>query len=190
MHVDDLFYSITPNDYKVLTIVRNPRDRAVSVAFHHKNDPGKANWPQRGMKDEEAVRYTVMEYDNYNVSNVRMLSNMKYGGSSHTKHYNKKQLLHMWIPYEWLLENPIKEVEAIDDFLGIPKAMTIKEAVDKHSFEKRANRKKGEEIRTDVWRRKGVVKDWENWFTPEMLDRTQKFYEIYYQKLRLEETTP
>lgn len=183
MHVDDLFYNIFPIDYKVLTVVRNPRDRAVSVAFHHKNDPGKAQWPQRGMTDEEAVRYTVLEYDNYNIGNTRMFSNMKPLGSvgNYTNNSN-----HAWVAYEWLVDNPVGTFKLIDMFLQGEKVMSIEDAVNRHSFEKKAGRSVGDENRKDTWRRKGVNKDWENWFDDELKKDTQYFHDVYKYKLAYE----
>jgi hypothetical protein len=186
IHILDLRHALYPfAKYKHLTIVRNPRDRAVSVAFHHKHDPGRAQWAQRGMEDKEAVRYTVLEYDRYNISNIRMLSNMVYGSSSHssTDKYGKSK---MWVAYEWLLEDPVREFNSIVSFLGRDTAMSVEEAVDLHSFEKKTKRKQGQEKRTDVWRRKGVNKDWENWFDQDMIDATEYLQEQYYQKLNME----
>jgi hypothetical protein len=187
VHIEDILKYIQPVDYKIVSVVRNPRDRAVSVAFHHIHDPGKARWPQREMSYEEAVRYTVMEYDRYPISNARMISNMKNGHSS----FNFLSFMpkndgipQIWIPYEYLVENPLREMSAVVDFIGEETKFPLPDVIEHHSFKKRTGRELGEEDRKDVWRRKGVTGDWENWFDDELRDATEWAGMEYWQKIQ------
>ena len=55
---DAVFKKVLPVDYKVIGIVRNPRDRAVSYAFHHRYHNKNYRYKQRGFEtDLEAVEY-------------------------------------------------------------------------------------------------------------------------------------
>jgi hypothetical protein len=182
--IEDIFEYVYPHNYKVITIGRNPRDRAISVAFHHIHDPGKAKWPQRGMTEEEAIRYTILEYDRYPISNKRMLFNMKLGSSTKAAEFSDR---HIWTTYEWLRENPVKEIQMIAHFLGITAIKPIRAMVKKHSFKNKSGRNTGQEKRNDVWRRKGVIGDWVNWLTPDLVEATQDAYDNYVTRLLKEE---
>jgi len=55
--------------------------------------------------------------------------------------------------------------------------------VDKHSFETRTGRKRGEEERTNAWIRKGINKDWINWFDDSMIAITEELQVKYNERM-------
>lgn len=177
--LEDAFYG---DGYKVLSVVRNPRDRGVSLAFHHKYEKKKRPYPQFNMTEKEAINYTVLGSEFYSMGNSRMLNNMITCNSILSTSTYKNNF--KWVAYEWLLEDTVYYLTEIDRWLGFSKKMTIKKAVSLHTFKRKSGRKPGQEQRDDVWRRKGVTGDWENWFTDDMIQRTQEVHRQYYNALR------
>ena len=156
-------------DFGILGVVRNPFDRAVSLAFHnryHKKHPFKA---KEFDTDEEAVNWTVAEDDGFQKSNVRQYSDLMLPYfSTYTNWYPANTINYVWTTYEWLKEDTGREVKAIIDKLSIEvpvfRADVIDILINKHSFKSKSGRTEGQEQRNDLWRRKGIVGDHANWF--------------------------
>ena len=135
-----------PRQAKVLFVVRNPRDRVVSFAFHNRYHD-RTVFPQKGLAtDKEAVEYTL---------------------------------------YEWLKKDTVGEIEKILKYSKINlQSNKIIQAVNNNSFSRKANRPAGSEQRNDLWRRKGVIGDWRNWFTEKMIEDTQSDFDRYFEILK------
>jgi len=80
----NIFVQLGELDYKVIGIVRNPRDRAVSFAFHNKyhNLQHGYTLPFKNLSDEEAVRKVVFDFPMYKKGNRRQLELMLPGEST------------------------------------------------------------------------------------------------------------
>jgi hypothetical protein len=184
--VEKILNTFKYDDLHIISIVRNPRDRAVSLAFHYRNH----KWEKHHQKDVEtdfdAVKYTVMKEPMFKDRNKLMFDLMKLGYSTHCKKFS--DMPYIWTSYEWLLLDTRRELKAISKFLGEPYQhyKTLK-AIHNSSFEIKTRRKLGEENRRDMWRRKGIMGDWENWFDEPMINATQKDYDEYYKKLDQED---
>lgn len=183
---EGLVESIKPVDYKVIGVVRNPRDRGVSRAFHdfyHPNHDYKVK--SVATNDQEAIKFTILN-ETYMRDNIRQQDELMLPGYS-TNNLVNSELPYIWTCYEWMILNNYREVGAIIDFLGLNTSISeeqIYKFVEKHSFKSRSGRKQGTEKRSDTWRRKGIIGDWENWFTEDMVDRTEDIQEEYWARLK------
>jgi len=182
----EIFGSIAPVDYKVIGIVRNPRDRGVSVAFHHMHDHDFDGWPQKDMSDREAIRFTILDYPRYPLSNARQFDLMLPGFSTKTRE-DPSYPPYIWTCYEWLKSDVYKEMDSITKFIDSELEKPLPRIIEKHSFGRQTGRVPGQERRDDVRRRKGIVGDWENWFDTDMLEATQHVHEQYHLRLHAEE---
>jgi len=180
----DIFRNLTTYDYKVLAVVRNPRDRLTSLTFHQRyKPPGKGlHFIKNAIDDKTAVKLTLLHQD-FREDNDRQLLLMTPRCSTFAfrKGYdNPFNWNYIWTTYEWLLENTYREIKAIVDFLGLEiDEKIIKSVVNRNSFQKKSGRKAGQEIRNDEWRRKGTNDDYLNWFDLDMIDDTQMEWEAY-----------
>jgi len=174
----EVFQYLKPLDYKVITVVRNPRDRIVSKAFHTKYHP---RLKEEFKSDFEAVKNFV--YSDYTKkANLRQFEQMSNGYS--TRNHTKTNLPYIWTTYEWMLDNIVREVAAIDKFLGENTPLSrITTVCNAHSFKVRTGRKQGSEVRRDTWRRKGIIGDWINWFTLKMFKDTECDQSLYWEKV-------
>lgn len=185
-HEPPFFHNKLNGNYKVIGIVRNPRDRIVSRAFHIRvkdkrkfSSNGKFTDIKKADTDTQAVKLAV------NNKHIRkytrdMFQYMKPNKS--TRSHRKGR--YIWTTYEWMLDDTLGEIKAILEFLGVDKSdKFLKKKIRKHSFKKKAGRKRGKEDRSDGWRRKGVKGDWQNWFDDEMEKKTQYFVDKYIGKL-------
>jgi hypothetical protein len=173
----DIESAFGDNKLKVLGVVRNPRDRGVSLSFHnryHKNH----HFKQKDFEtDEESVKYTILNDKGYKKGNLRQLSLMIPG------HYILNNLhrlySYVWVDYSLLLNKTAYCVDRIVKLLDLDTSKDIENVVENHSFVRKSNRKPGEEKRSDLWRRKGIVGDWTNWFDDELylstLDDTNNY---------------
>lgn len=178
-----------PQTDKIIGIVRNPRDRLVSIAFHYRNHPQKHNKAEAKYKtDGETVRACVAGKlaKHHRKNDERMLEHMLPGCSTRSK--GRLDVPYIWSAYEWLIEDTEREVRMLLDFVGADVDLpTIRTTIEKHSFELQSGRRRGQEKRHDTWRRKGVVNDWQNWFDDEMKSATQDVWEEYWVRLGAEE---
>lgn len=169
-----------PGDYSVIGVVRNPRDRGVSLCFHNRyHETNPDNYKESKFDtDKEAMEYTILKSHGYKEANKRQRDYMINGYS--TRGHFGNSINYIWTSYEWMKEDIFREIKTILDFLKIdisPQVIAVN--IHRHSFSKKAGRQAGTENREDTWRRKGVNNDWVNWFTPEMERRTQVEQELY-----------
>lgn len=172
---DEVFQYVKPVDYVLITVVRNPRDRIVSKAFHHlAHDP-------RIKSELEAIDHYV--YSDYTrEASSRQQAQMMWGYS--TREHIYQALPYIWTTYEWMLENIVREVMLIDNYLGEKTALNkIMKVCKEHEFKAKSGRPQGKEKRKDTWRRKGIIGDWLNWFDVPMLKHTLNMQFVYWQKL-------
>jgi hypothetical protein len=180
---ESILTGLVPHTYKIVGMVRNPRDRGVSRAFHdfyHKKHDYQVK--RVATTDFEAVRWIVLESVPFIPDNQRQANElMLYGYSTRNKLYT--DLPYIWTSYEWMLEDTLREVTAILQFLGVKATKGYTQIVDSHSFKKKSGRDAGEESRHDTWRRKGQMLDWINWYNEEMLSLTADVQERYWRQL-------
>jgi len=185
---EELYENIKPVDYKVIGIVRNPRDRMVSWTFHQRYKP-----PGRGLKiikdapsDLEAVK-AVFNLELPWRHNERQFPLMVRGMS--TKKYDPSvKQTYVWTCYHWLVNDTYKEVKTICKFLDskVPDT-SIRRLCIKHSFKNKSGREPGKEIRRDEWRRKGIENDWKNWLDEYMIEKTEDISNRYWKIIKEEE---
>lgn len=180
---ESILMGLVPHTYKIVGMVRNPRDRGVSRAFHdfyHKKHDYQVK--QVATTDFEAVQWVVLESAPFMPDNLRQTNElMLYGYSTRNKLYT--DLPYIWTTYEWMLEDTLREVAAILKFLGVKVTKGHAQIVDSHSFKKKSGRNPGEEARQNTWRRKGQMLDWINWYNAEMLSLTVDVQELYWRQL-------
>jgi len=164
---------------KVLGVVRNPRDRGVSLAFHNRYHK-KHHFVQKDFEtDQEAVKHTVMKDKGFKKGNMRQLSLMIPGHTTFDNHIGLYP--YIWVDYDTLLEATYDCVTYINKILELDISNDkIEEMIEKHSFKSKSKRSPGEEDRSDLWRRKGISKDWKNWFDDEMIYATSEDDRLYY----------
>ena len=180
---ESILTSLVPHTYKIIGMVRNPRDRGVSRAFHdfyHRKHDYQVK--QVAATDFEAVQWVVLESTPFMPDNRRQNNElMMYGYSTRNKLYT--DLPYIWTTYEWMLEDTLREVTTILQFLGVKVTKGHAQIVDSHSFKNKSGRNPGEEARHDTWRRKGQMLDWVNWYNEEMLSLTADVQECYWRQL-------
>ena len=169
-------------DIKVIAIVRNPRDRAVSHAFHNRYHD-KTIFRQRSLpSDFDAVKYTVYKDRLFRREAKQQFQIMIPELS--TRNYSGGKKDFVWTCYEWLKEDTEREIKKLFELAKIPlRDSLIKAAIKNNSFKVKSQRKEGEENRKDLWRRKGVNGDWVNWFDEKMVKDTQEENDRYYELL-------
>lgn len=174
---DEIVDGLRPIDYKILGVVRNPMDRAVSVAFHNRYHNKHPFIQKKASSDEDAVRMTVYEDKGFLSSNYRQFDLMLPAYS--TRNYLGGDLPYIWTAYEWLVEDTLHEVTKIAQFFGdVPNG--IGTVVNNHSFRNKAGRKRGVEQRRNLWRRKGVNNDYLNWFDDDMIKHMTSLQDNYF----------
>jgi len=120
--------------------------------------------------DKEAVRYTALDDPWTKQHNENQFKLMLEGYSTRNKIFDK--LSYIWTCYEWMYEDTFREVKRITEWLGVDGIDDdfIKIVVKRNSFKQKSQgREPGQEIRHDLWRRKGILGDWKNWFDDEMI---------------------
>lgn len=185
----DILNGLKPHDYKVLAIVRNPRDRVTSWTFHQRyKPPGKGLEAIKNAKNDKKAVKIALETNMAKEANKRQFILMEPCKS--TKRYkgdpNQKYL---WTTYHWMKESLYNEIKTICDFLGVRiKPSAIRRICVKHSFKGRSGREPGKEVRTNEWFRKGTEGDFENWFSGKMLKETKEIDDIYWELVKHEES--
>ncbi|XP_060082886.1 sulfotransferase 1B1-like [Ylistrum balloti] len=160
------------NGYKIIHVLRNPKDVMVSLYNHAKNDPCTA------CTEEDFPG----KWDDYIQDMCENKHNFYGGFFYYEREWEKaKQTkavtnVHT-VFYEDLKKNPVTEVERLAAFLNKELSPQVMEdIVDKCSFTKLADAtttgKKGEDLtpkfslnKQNFIFRKGTVGDWKNWFT-------------------------
>ena len=157
-------------DFKVIGVVRNPRDRIVSWAFHQRYKPkGQGIKEIKEAKDDkEAVKKTLYlpMTNQHNADNLRLM--IKDMSTKKYKPENKQS--YIWTSYRWLINDLAGEVSTIARFLGANTTpFEIRTVCNKHKFKSRSGREVGDEQRNNEWFRKGVEGDSFNFFDYDML---------------------
>ena len=169
---------------KIIGIVRCPRDRAVSLAFHHRYHLPLSTYPEwkERVDDFDAVKYTVT--DNYRYIQEEERQKLLSPNGFSTFDPILKDNSYIWTSYEWMKEDSFKEIQSLLYFLDIDiDPGIIKKSIQKNSFESKSGRKEGKESRRDTWRRKGIIGDWVNWFNNDMVKITEEYYTEYWNKI-------
>jgi Sulfotransferase domain len=162
---------------KVIHIIRDGRDQAVSMLHHvwnrstdqggvqtlkpgeferreaYRKDPKKLLQTGEGMFTEERLRGAARSW------NARVGKTSEDGPALLGPNYTE-------VRYEDLLERPNEEVSRLARFLGADTSeKAVQQAVDSASFERLSKgRERGQED-TSSFYRKGVAGDWNNYFT-------------------------
>jgi len=179
---------ITPNDIKeissiipeakVIHMIRDGRDTAVSVVHHEWNRTTEAGGHLR--VDSEALR----KRDAYRADPEGFVARGESIFSEGKLEWHAKDWAELVgkttedgpmllgenyaeVRYEDMLEQPVKEVRRLLEFLGADASEeTVVRCVERNSFERKTKRRKGEEDST-AFLRKGIAGDWRNVFTEE-----------------------
>ena len=184
------FHRVTPKDicnkvnYPVIGIVRNPRDRAVSLAFHNRYYANNDNLLQKKAKtDKEAVDVTVLEDLGFKKS-VHINLSLMIPENHHTSNVRTKYKNYIWCNYESLLESPYIVYSNICRFIDPNiNQERIDYAVNEMRPEKLFGRKSGQEDRHNAFFRKGINNDWLHWFDNNLKQYSEKDYQNYLNKL-------
>jgi len=160
-------------DAKIVHIVRDPRDVAVSAMFHsYRNfrEKRERNWITDFVD-------SVLDGKNGNMLKKQAVSAYF---KSHAKAWNRiasifherGELLYgdnyLLVRYEDLLQAPQAQVKRLFDFTGLAHdEQLLMEVVDKASFKNLSKGRKAGEQDSSSFYRKGVAGDWKNYLTPE-----------------------
>jgi len=184
--VDDILQM--EGNYKIIGIVRNPRDRMVSWAFHQRFKPSGQGLKEikNAISDKEAVKVCVSHpmarkhnKDQFALM-IRDVSTRRYLGWGLQRY--------IWTSYEWLLNDLFGEITTIVKFLGLNiDPLRINRICNQHSFKSRSGRESGQESRANEWFRKGVNDDYIWWFDIDMLKETDFEHKEYWKIIKLEE---
>lgn len=167
----------------VVAVVRNPRDRCVSVAFHNRYHKISDTKQKEFSNDFEAVEFTALYDESFKKSNIRQLSLMIPG--NFITNY-KGLFTYVWIDYDILIKNTIYCLQQINHIFkfDVPETKII-DICEAHKFSSIAKREPGNEERDNLWHRKGIVGDWNNWYTDKMIKETQMEFDTYNKYLEI-----
>ena len=158
---------------KFLTVSRDPRDAIVSNAFYLARLPReRGGWNEENstMADEAKIIKVIRE-------GAFILSRIFA--------WNRFPLS-CDLKYEDLLADPVAEIKKVLEFLDIERSDdTIRYFVDKHSFRKKAGRGAGVEDKQAFFR-KGISRDWQNYFSEECIKFFGRAYRGAWNKLLVE----
>jgi len=184
--LDRFLKSYGIKDYGIFGVVRNPYDRAVSLAFHNRYHKKHQGFAQKKFEtDEEAVIFTATEDSGFRQSHIRQVSELMlpFYSTYGTMFPYHNDFNYVWTTYEWLKEDTTGEIQsalrALFQGQTIPRQQLIQEHVDNHDFKKKSGREVGEEKRDDLWRRKGTVGDHINWFNDDCYEALEPYQNLY-----------
>jgi len=172
-------------DFGILGVVRNPYDRAVSLAFHNRYHKNNHTFKQKKFDtDEEAVIWTATEDTGFRKSHTRQVADLMLPFfSTYSNHYDFGDFNYVWTTYEWLKEDTVGEVQTALRTLfhgqTIPRTQFIEKFVQAHGFKQKSGREVGTEKRDDLWRRKGTVGDYKNWFNDDCYKSLERHQNLY-----------
>jgi len=160
-------------DAKIIHIVRDPRDVAVSAMFHsYRNfsEKREKNWITNFVE-------SALAGDSGNILEKQAVSAYF---KNHARAWNRiasifhttgKELYadnYLLVRYEDLLEQPMAQVGQLFSFSGLPHGEDlVAKIVDKASFKNLSQGRKAGEQDSASFYRKGVSGDWKNYLTPE-----------------------
>lgn len=160
---------------KVLHIIRDGRDIAVS-ALHHRWNRSKDQGGVHKLRPEEVERREAYRANPQAVAEKGMFVETALRGQARAWRTMVSRAMedgpailgdnYTEVRYEDLLENTESEVQRLLEFLGAPSNdKVVRRCVKKASFEKLSKgRQRGEEDSTSFYR-KGIAGDWKNVFT-------------------------
>ncbi len=163
-------------DAKVVNIVRDGRDVAVSVAHFLWNhamheEGGIYELDEEEVQKRGEYRKDPSSFEGKSLFSEKRLTEIATGWHSEVSQATERGpgLLggnYLEARYENLLTQPETEVRRILSFLGADSSeQSIRECVDATRFEQMSSRKSGQEDSSSVRFRKGVAGDWKNVFT-------------------------
>ena len=158
----EVFHRFEPINYKNISILRNPRDRYLSVCKHRKINPDK----------------------NVHVYKTQERQQVKRMVRGHSTAGLERKYPYMWTAYEWLIDDTSGELRKILDFVGlvdIP-AERILEGINHWD-----NRNVSGERDIKRFGHADIVitkNKWENNFSQRLIEQTQPEYNTYMRKLK------
>ena len=172
--VEDI--SVIYPDAKVIHIIRDGRDIAVSVIHHiwnyAKNEGGMYDLGPEELEKRYRYREGSMNLLAESLFTEERLADIARGWSTKVRKATEDGPIllgsnYAEVRYEDLLERPVEEVGRLLKFLGADSSEeTAKRCVETTGFELTSNRKRGQEDSSSR-SRKGVAGDWKNVFTEE-----------------------
>jgi hypothetical protein len=168
------------NAIRVVLMIRDPRDQLISRVFHIRRVQDHA-WHERlkAVSMEEAISLCIEGGDG--VPGTRTMIEL-------TQTWLDNRINIVYVRYEELLAEPVKEFHRVVDYLGIEMTDALVESiVARNQFERLAtgkkfwkeSRKQGQADPNSHFR-KGITGDWQNYFNE---DLKQKFKEAAGDKL-------
>lgn len=156
---------------RVIHIIRDGRDVAVSLNYHRWNHTGIYRLDPEEIKKREAKNLGGSDGSGESLFTEKMLRSMAAGWKAQIgKARQDGQALlgsnYTEVKYEDLLTSPEEEVKRLLKFLEVgAEDQTVRECVSSASFESWTNgRQRGQEDPSSFFR-KGVAGDWRNFFT-------------------------
>ena len=174
----DVLDKLKPHDYKIITVVRNPRDILTSIAHFRmaRFDLKQSVWPKRWKRGKPNLAKTIKDlYTEFaEVDLARQIKRMERGYSTRRKRAN--EMPYIWTSYEWMKYNTTAEIRKIVDFLGVEcKSLDILvKVVNEKMFRNQGNPRA---------LRKGTFGDWINCFDRKLIRITQKAQQTYWEHL-------
>jgi sulfotransferase 6B1 len=161
--------------FKVILMIRDPRDQAVSRMFHIRRSPSN-RWYEyfRELNDDDALTICIEGCQGLrSVSNLIKLTQTWLG--------NDYDIL--CVKYENLTKNPVDEFQKVLEYIGLrvdenfTRAIVLRNRFERLTIGKKiwkSWRKPGQENPNSHFR-KGIVGDWRNYFNEQ---HTERFKEI------------
>jgi len=149
-------------DYKIIGLVRNPRDRIVSIAFRERYRENDIEVPEiaNASCDFKAIDLAVNNQTIQN-GNDYQISIMRVGESTRAQPLPND---YVWTSYRWLVKNTKLQIKRIANFLDAVKPdSNVEYAVYINSFEYKTGGRKHEDP-TQSLRVKGLH-NWIEWLT-------------------------
>jgi hypothetical protein len=154
---------LTSKGFKVILLIRDPRDQVVSRMFHVKRSQ-KHTWYQRfqDLSNDEALMLSIEGREDLPAINTL---------TQITSSWINSEWPILCVRYEDLLADPVKQFGKVLLYLGIEDQSLAKTIVKRNRFERlsvgrrfwRQARKPGQEDRSSHYR-KGTIGDWKNHF--------------------------
>jgi hypothetical protein len=160
------FYDASPpKNHRVFIILRDLRDTLISLYFSVKHSHQMINPAQQKLRD------MLLSVDLADGLIHLMEHRLVVSAGIQKSWIHSDELL---IRYEDLNTDQHKNFKKILSFCSLDISdKALKQAIDKHSFEKRAGRKPGTED-VSSHHRKGIVGDWRNYFDPRVKEEFKR----------------
>lgn len=163
-YTEELWHILSAQEIKVILMVRDPRDQAVSRMFHIRRDTNH-RWQRsmQAMGDDEALMVCIEGMDG--VPGVATMLNL-------TRSWLKQGDKALCVKYEDMILNTAGQFQHVLQYLGITaRPDLIRAAVERNRFERlsvgrkiwKPARKPGQHDQVSHFR-KGIVGDWKNYF--------------------------